>query len=115
MIGANLGRLATHSWRAAAAGNLGGWQVARCLFFLNVLTGSVGTEGGTSPNGWNKFIPVPPRHTDPHARWNELTWPIEYPLAHHEMSFLLPYFLKDGSRPPRHLLHARLQPGVDQP
>jgi anaerobic selenocysteine-containing dehydrogenase len=96
VIGANLGRLATHSWRAAAAGNLGGWQVARCLFFLNVLTGSVGTEGGTSPNGWNKFIPVPPRHADPHARWNELTWPIEYPLAHHEMSFLLPYFLKSG-------------------
>ena len=96
VIGANLGRLATHTWRAATAGNLGGWQVARCLFFLNVLTGSVGTEGGTSPNGWNKFIPVPPRHTDPHARWNELTWPIEYPLAHHEMSFLLPYFLKSG-------------------
>ena len=96
VIGANLGRLATHTWRAASAGNLGGWQVARCLFFLNVLTGSVGTEGGTSPNGWNKFIPVPPRHADPHGRWNELTWPIEYPLAHHEMSFLLPYFLKSG-------------------
>ena len=61
-----------------------------------MLTGSVGTEGGTSPNGWNKFIPVPPRHADPHARWNELTWPIEYPLAHHEMSILLPHFLKDG-------------------
>jgi anaerobic selenocysteine-containing dehydrogenase len=96
VIGANLGRLATHNWRAAGAGNLGGWQTARCLFFLNVLTGSVGTIGGTSPNGWNKFIPVPPRHTDPQARWNELTWPIEYPLAHHEMSFLLPYFLKSG-------------------
>ena len=96
LIGANLGRLATHNWRAAGAGNLGGWQTARCLFFLNVLTGSVGTIGGTSPNGWNKFIPVPPRHTDPQARWNELTWPIEYPLAHHEMSFLLPYFLKSG-------------------
>ncbi|MGH7635376.1 MAG: molybdopterin-dependent oxidoreductase, partial [Gemmatimonadaceae bacterium] len=28
-----------HNWRAAAAGNLGGWMTARCLFFLNVLTG----------------------------------------------------------------------------
>ena len=28
--------------------------------------------------------------------WNELLWPKEYPLAHHEMSFLLPYFLKEG-------------------
>jgi anaerobic selenocysteine-containing dehydrogenase len=96
VIGANLGRLATHNWRAAGAGNLGGWQTARCLFFLNVLTGSVGTVGGTSPNGWNKFIPVPPRHAGPQSRWNDLTWPIEYPLAHHEMSFLLPYFLKSG-------------------
>ena len=38
--------LSSHVWRSAAAGNLGGWQVARALFFLNVLTGSVGTPGG---------------------------------------------------------------------
>ena len=81
---------------AAAAGNEGGWQTARCLFLLNVLTGSVGTVGGTSPNGWDKFIPVPPKAVHPQGRWNELTWPIEYPLAHHEMSFLLPHFLKEG-------------------
>jgi hypothetical protein len=54
-------KFASHNWRAAGAGNLGGWQVARCLFFLNVLTGSVATVGGTSGNGWNKFIPVPPK------------------------------------------------------
>mgnify|MGYP006438984311 FL=1 len=51
------GRLATHTWRAASIGNLGGWQVARCLLFLNVLTGSIGNEGGTSGNSWNKFVP----------------------------------------------------------
>jgi len=96
VIGANLGALATHNWRAAGAGNLGGWQTARCLWLLNVLTGSVGTVGGTSPNGWNKFIPVPPRHTEPQGRWNEMTWAPEYPLAHHEMSFLLPHFLREG-------------------
>ena len=90
------GRLSSHTWRAAAAGNEGGWQVARCLWFLNVLTGSVGTEGGASPNGWNKFIPVPPQAAHPHGRWNPLTWPAEYPLAHHEMSFLLPHFLREG-------------------
>ena len=46
-IVANAGsRLATHVWRAAAIGNLGGWQVSRTLHLLNVLTGSVGTEGG---------------------------------------------------------------------
>ncbi|HET7486363.1 MAG TPA: molybdopterin dinucleotide binding domain-containing protein [Acidimicrobiales bacterium] len=96
LVGTAQGQLATHNWRAAAAGNEGGWQTARCLFLLNVLTGSVGTPGGTSPNGWDKFIPVPPKAVHPQGRWNELTWPIEYPLSHHELSFLLPHFLKDG-------------------
>ncbi|HAQ23113.1 MAG TPA: hypothetical protein DCR10_06145, partial [Acidimicrobiaceae bacterium] len=78
------------------AGNEGGWMVSRCLQFLNVLTGSVGTEGGTNANGWNKFIPITPIHPEPQARWNELQWPIEYPLTHHELSILLPHFLKAG-------------------
>ncbi len=85
-----------HNWRAAAAGNLGGWMTARCLFFLNVLTGSVGTPGGTVPNTWAKFVPAP-HAVPPHPRaWNELTWPSEYPLSFFEMSFLLPHFLKEG-------------------
>jgi anaerobic selenocysteine-containing dehydrogenase len=89
-------RLATHSWRSAAAGNLGGWQVARCLFLLNCLLGAVATEGGTYPNAWNKFVPRP-IHTPGHPHtWNELTWPLEYPLALNELSFLLPHFLKEG-------------------
>jgi anaerobic selenocysteine-containing dehydrogenase len=96
LVGRALGRFASHNWRAAAAGNEGGWQTARCLFLLNVLTGSVGTIGGTSPNGWDKFIPVPPKPVQPQGRWNELAWPIEYPLSHHELSFLLPHFLKEG-------------------
>ncbi len=90
------GRLASHNWRSAGSGNLGGWQVARCLWLLNVLTGSVGREGGTSANGWDKWVPRPP-HLAPHvARWNELSWPREYPLSYFEMSFLLPHFLKEG-------------------
>jgi len=86
----------SHVWRNAAAGNLGGWQVARCLFFLNVLTGSVGTKGGTLPNSWNKFVPVPPLKPPPQKVWSELLWPPEYPLAHHEMSILLPYLLREN-------------------
>jgi anaerobic selenocysteine-containing dehydrogenase len=85
-----------HNWRAAGAGNLGGWQVARALFLLNVLTGSVGTPGGTSPNLWDKFVPAPYIRPAPRDVWNELLWPAEYPLAHNEMSFLLPHFLKEG-------------------
>lgn len=89
-------RLATHTWRGPTAGHLGGWCVARCLHFLNVITGSVGTPGGTSPNGWNKFKPTFFDHPPAHKFWNELHFPIEYPLAHYEMSFLLPHFLKEG-------------------
>ena len=96
IIGEHPRRFASHNWRAAGAGNLGGWQVARCLFFIAVMTGSVGTEGGTGGNGWDKFKPAAPLGAPPLARWNELEWPREYPLAHHEMSFLLPHFLKEG-------------------
>jgi len=85
----------THIWRAAAAGNLHGWQITRSLWLLNVLTGAVGTEGGVSPNAWNKFIPQPWRKPPPHTQWNELSWPREYPLAHNEMSILFPHFLHD--------------------
>ena len=89
-------RLSTHTWRSATAGNLGGWQVARALFLLNALSGSIGTEGGTFPNAWNKFVPRP-IHMPPHPpKWNDLTWPDEFPLACNEMSFLLPHFLQDG-------------------
>ncbi|MGH8014006.1 MAG: molybdopterin-dependent oxidoreductase [Candidatus Binataceae bacterium] len=86
---------AAHVWRNAAAGNLGGWQVARALEFLSVLAGAVGTPGGTAPNGFNKIIPAPPMMPPPPNIWNELMWPREFPLAFFEMSYLLPHFLKD--------------------
>jgi anaerobic selenocysteine-containing dehydrogenase len=89
-------RLATHTWRAAAAGNLAGWLVTRSLFFLNALLGAVGTEGGTFPNIWHKWVPRPPVVPPHPGRWNELTWPSEYPLSSNEMSFLLPHLLADG-------------------
>jgi anaerobic selenocysteine-containing dehydrogenase len=85
----------SHNWRAAGAGNLGGWMVARALYLLNVLTGSIGTEGGTSPNAWDKFVPVPWNKPGPQKVWSDVLWPKEYPLAHHEMSFLLPHIMRD--------------------
>ena len=89
-------QLAAHTWRSASIGNRGGWQVARCLFFLNVLTGSVGTEGGTSLNSWNKFVPQPYKKPPAFEAWNSLHLPHEWPFAFYEMSFLLPHFLKEG-------------------
>jgi anaerobic selenocysteine-containing dehydrogenase len=89
-------QFAAHVWRNTAAGNLGGWQVARALMFLNVLTGSIGTKGGVSPNVWNKFIATPFIKPSPQKVWSEILFPREYPLTHHELSFLLPHFLKEG-------------------
>ena len=89
---------ASHIWRNAAAGHLGGWMVARTLFFLNVLTGSVGTTGGTLPNAWAKFVPRAVTQPPPLECWNETHFPPEFPLAHFEMSFLLPHLLKERDR-----------------
>jgi anaerobic selenocysteine-containing dehydrogenase len=89
-------RFASHTWRSTGSGNLGGWQAARTLWLLHVLTGSVGTVGGTAPSAWDKFKPEHWNMPPPHSRWNELLWPAEYPFAHHEMSFLLPYLTKEG-------------------
>ncbi len=89
-------RFSSHNWRSVTSGVSGGWTVARAVFLLNALLGAVATEGGVFPNAWNKFVPKP-IYTPPHPQmWNETQWPREYPLSMHEMSFLLPHFLKDG-------------------
>jgi len=92
------GKFSSHLWRNAASGNLGGWQIARALFLLHVLTGSVGTPGGLNPNSWDKFVPKPTQTPPPITRWNELIWPRQWPIAHYEMSFLLPHLLRDQDK-----------------
>jgi anaerobic selenocysteine-containing dehydrogenase len=96
LIGDAQGAFASHVWRGTASGNLGGWQVSRALQFLTVLTGSLGTPGGTSPMAWNKYKPTFWLEPEPQKQWNELLFPNEWPLSHYEMSFLLPHFLKEG-------------------
>jgi anaerobic selenocysteine-containing dehydrogenase len=91
-------RFASHLWRNAASGHLGGWQIARALMLLHVLSGSIGTPGGVNPNSWDKFVPKPSRMPLPLRRWNELIWPREYPLSHYEMSFLLPHLLREQGK-----------------
>ena len=88
-------RLCVHVWRAAATGNLNGWQVARCLHFIPSLTGAIGTVGGTHLASWHKFVPSHPNPAPGPKDWNELLYPPEYPLAHFEMSFLMPHLMKD--------------------
>lgn len=88
-------RVSAHIWRAAATGNEWGWQVARSLSLVTVLSGSVATPGGTSPHAWNKFKPSFWENPAPPKEWNELQWPREYPLSFYEMSILLPHFLRE--------------------
>ena len=95
-IGAAKSAFASHVWRNAASGNEGGWQVARCLEFLCVLVGSVAAKGGTNLNTADKFVPPPFLKPPPQDVWNELLYPREWPLSHHELSFLLPHFLATG-------------------
>ena len=76
IIGAHPTKFASHNWRAAGAGNLGGWQVARCLFFLNVLTGSVATKGGTAGQRLEQVHAARRRWArQPITKWNELSGP----------------------------------------
>ena len=96
LIGEAGSQFSSHIWRGASIGNLGGWQVARALHLLNVLTGSIGTKGGTSPSAWNKFHPEFFDNPPGPDSWNELNWPREYTLSHYEMSEILPHLIKDG-------------------
>jgi anaerobic selenocysteine-containing dehydrogenase len=86
----------THSWRAAAAGHLWGWQITRSLYLLVVLMGAIGEPGGVNLHVTNKFVPKHPNPPPPPEYWNDLLFPKEFPLAFFEMSFLLPHFLKEG-------------------
>ena len=88
-------RFSSHLWRNTASGNLGGWQVARALMLLHVLTGSLGTPGGVNPNTWDKWTPKPSENPPPQRSWNERLFPREWPLSHYEMSFLLPHLLRE--------------------
>jgi anaerobic selenocysteine-containing dehydrogenase len=47
-------------------------------------------------NTQDKFVPLPFLKPPQQTVWNELLYPREYPLAHHELSYLLPHFLMEG-------------------
>ena len=99
-VGREIGKagsaFASHVWRNTAAGNEGGWSTARNLQFVSVLVGAVGTIGGTAGSGTNKYVPSPFSKPRPQDVWSELLYPKEWPLAHHELSYLLPHLVKSG-------------------
>lgn len=89
---------ASHIWRGAAAGHRGGWMVARCLFFLHVLTGAVGVPGSCLPAGYAKFVPRPFSMPEHPSVWNTLHFPPEFPLAMFELSYLLPHLMEQQDK-----------------
>lgn len=99
--------ISSYFWRAAAAGNRGGWMSGRTGYLAIALRGAIGTVGGTFFHHWHVIsvagkggsatVGQGKRGKDiPKVGvWNELSWPPEWPLSTYEMSFLLPHLLTD--------------------
>ena len=89
-------RFACHSWRSAAAGNLGGWQVSRTLF----LDSRAARRGGDGGRDVPERVEQVRAAADPRAaasrRVAGAVLAAGDPLAQNEMSFLLPHFLAEG-------------------
>ncbi len=99
--------ISSYFWRAAAAGNRGGWVSGRTGFLALGLRGAIGPKGGTFFHHWHVIsvagkggaatVGQGKRGADvPKVDvWNELAWPPEWPLSTYEMSYLLPHLLTD--------------------
>ncbi len=99
--------ISSYFWRAAAAGNRGGWVSGRTGYLALGLRGAIGPKGGTFFHHWHVIsvagkggsatIGQGSRGKDVPkiSSWNELSWPPEWPLSTYEMSFLLPHLLTD--------------------
>ena len=99
--------VSTYFWRAAAAGNLGGWTSGRTGFLMLGLRGAIGPEGGTffhhfhvisvAGKGGSATVGQGKRGSNvPKVDvYNELSWPPEWPLSTYELSYLLPHLLSD--------------------
>ncbi|MCX6077260.1 MAG: molybdopterin-dependent oxidoreductase, partial [Campylobacterales bacterium] len=99
--------ISSYFWRAAAAGNRGGWMGGKTGYLSLALRGAIGPEGGTFFHHWHvisvsglggsatvgqglRGVNIPKIDV-----YNELTYPPEWPLSSYEMSFLLPHLLSD--------------------
>ena len=86
--------LSCHSSRSAAAATSAGGRCRHAVPHLRAARCRRDARGHV-PDAWNKSCRGRPRPAHPGV-WQELSWPLEYPLAQNEMSFLLPHFLAEG-------------------
>ena len=106
--------LATHIWRNTAAGNLGGWQVARALELLVVLMGAVGDAGRHRAQRLEQGDPGAADDAAARQGLERAAHAAGVParLLRDELpAAALP---ARRARQARDVLHARLQPRVDQ-
>ena len=99
--------VSTYFWRAAAAGNRGGWMSGRTGYLPLALRGAIGPEGGTFFHHWHVISVGGKGGSSTVGQgkgganvpkvdvYNELTWPPEWPLSTYELSYLLPHLLSD--------------------
>ncbi|MEA3373272.1 MAG: molybdopterin-dependent oxidoreductase [Campylobacterota bacterium] len=99
--------ISSYFWRAAAAGNRGGWMSGRTGFMALGLRGAIGPKGGTFFHHWHVISVAGKGGSSTMGQgkrgsdipkvdvWNELSFPPEWPLSTYEMSFLLPHLLTD--------------------
>ena len=118
IIGEHPTKFASHNWRAAGAGNLGGWQVGQVLVLYRG-DDRLGRHRRRHRAATAGTSSSPPKRRSAPLKldsWNHLEWPRGVSRsAHHEMSILLPHFLKEGRGRTRHLFQPGLQPDLDQP
>jgi len=99
--------ISSYFWRAAAAGNRGGWTSGRTGFLMLGLRGAIGPEGGTFFHHWHVISVAGKGGSATVGQgkrgsnvpkidvYNELSWPPEWPLSTYELSYLLPHLLAD--------------------
>jgi thiosulfate reductase / polysulfide reductase chain A len=69
----------------------------RCTMLLPIITGNIEVKGGyclPRGMGYDQPQPTPPKAKEP----SYLSTPPDYPLAHHKVSHLTPFWIKEGKQ-----------------
>ncbi|HEX8987947.1 MAG TPA: molybdopterin-dependent oxidoreductase [Rhodocyclaceae bacterium] len=84
----------TYTYRGPAKHLYGSYNEKACMM-LPIMTGNIEVRGGyclPRGMGWPQPQPEPPKA----AKHSTLAHPPEYPLAHHKVSHLTPFWIADG-------------------
>ena len=108
-------RLSTHTWRSATAGNLGGWQVSRCALPAQRAARRRRDRGRHVPQRLEQVRPPAALHPAASGDVERAHLAGRVPARHERALLPAAALPQGGARLARRLLHARLQPGLDEP